>query len=150
MIWIVNFRPQPLCFLGDNSWYPVDKSLLLTKWKICAHAGNSNPIFQSSRSRHRRGVDCDNLHIILNWRSLHDLHMQAQDGCGGVDPTHSRLDIRRRWIISTTLRPLYLCVCLCSGLYGTEISPPLGHDPQSFEPVVSHYSGHAIPANTPA
>jgi len=48
-----------------------------------------------------------NTYISISLRSHHDMLMQAQRGGGGMAPTHSQLSIRRRWVVSTTLRNLY-------------------------------------------
>jgi hypothetical protein len=69
--------------------------------------------------------------------SPNDTPMQAQVGGEGIAPTHSQSGNRRRWVVSTTLRPLYPrerpgthCIegwmGLGAGLDGTEILAPTG------------------------
>jgi hypothetical protein len=36
-----------------------------------------------------------------------DMPRQAESGGGGIDPTHSLPGARRKWVVSTTLWPLY-------------------------------------------
>ena len=76
--------------------------------------------------------------------------VSAQRGGGGIAPTLSQLGTRRRWVVSTTLRPLTLGSA--SGLVWTarKISPLPGFDPRTVQSIASRYSGWTIPAATPA
>jgi hypothetical protein len=90
-------------------------------------------------------------------RSPHDVPMQVLSGGGGFAPTHSQLDTRRGWMVSTTLqlfypreRPLTQCtggrVGLGTGLDGTENLTPSGFDPRTVQLVAGCYTAYAIPA----
>jgi hypothetical protein len=81
----------------------------------------------------------------------------AQRGCGGTAPTHSQPSTRRRWVINAipwSPYPQQRCATHCTGdwvslgvgLDGTENLIPLGFDPQTVQPVTSHYTNYAIPA----
>ena len=90
-------------------------------------------------------------------RSPHDMPMQAQRGGGCIAPTHSQHGTRRRWVVNTTLRPLYpqqrlgtLCtggwVGLGADLDGTENLASTDFNPRTFQHVAGRYSDYAIPA----
>jgi hypothetical protein len=69
---------------------------------------------------------------------------QAQREGGGIAPTHLQPGTRRRWVVSTMLRPLYPlerpsthCTgdWVGAGLDGTENLTPLGFDLQTVQPL---------------
>jgi hypothetical protein len=73
------------------------------------------------------------------------MSQQAQRGDGGIAPTHSQPGTGRRWVVSTTPRPLYPRER--SGIHFTEgsvgfgtvrkVSLPTGIDPRTVYPVAS-------------
>jgi len=82
--------------------------------------------------------------------------LQTQWGGGGIDPTHLQSSTRRKWVVSTMLRllypkkktwyPLYRRVDGPQGRSGQvqTISRPPGLDPQTIQPVASHYADWAV------
>ena len=87
--------------------------------------------------------------------------MQAQTGGGANAPSHSQPGTRRRWVVTTMLRPIYPWERLgthCTGgwvglgasLDGHEKSrPPPGFGPGTVRPVAIHCTDYTIPATIP-
>jgi hypothetical protein len=84
--------------------------------------------------------------------------MHAQRGGRGIAPTHLQPSTRRRWVVSTALRPLYRRkdpvpivqeAEWASGTVGMaqKFSPPPGFNTWTVQPVASHYTGYAVLAN---
>jgi hypothetical protein len=93
-----------------------------------------------------------------NVRSSHDMPVQARRGGGGIAPTYSQPSTRKRWVVSTTPRPLYPqerpgtrtggWVVLETCLEGVGYLTPPGFDSWTAQPMASCYTGYAILATT--
>jgi hypothetical protein len=89
-------------------------------------------------------------------RPLHDMAMQAERGGGGIAPAHSRPGTRRRWVVSTTSRPVYPqerlgthysrgWVGLGASVNGMEELVPTGIRSPDRSRVASRYTDYDIP-----
>jgi hypothetical protein len=83
--------------------------------------------------------------------------MQAQRGGEGIARTHLQPRTRRRWVASTALQPLYprkdpVPIVQEAGRasrtvwMACKILPLPGFDPQTAQPVASHYTVYTNPA----
>ena len=74
--------------------------------------------------------------------------MQAERGGGSIAPSHSQAASRRRWMVGTTLRPLYPqerpgtggWAGLGARLEGMGNLTPLGFDPPTVQPAANRYT----------
>jgi hypothetical protein len=97
------------------------------------------------------------LDLMYQYRSSHDMSVQAPRGGGGTAPTNWQPGSRRWCVISITLRPLYPrerpdthCrggwVGLSAGLGGTDNLIPPGFDAWTVQPIASRQTDWTIPA----
>jgi hypothetical protein len=105
-----------------------------------------------------------NLKILMNFNNI---TIKVKVPCNRLESPESGRDIALhpldfgttiRWVVTTTLRPLYptgktryplyrrLGVTQCQSGHMRKISPLPGFDPQTVQLVTSHYTNWAIPA----